>query len=140
MALAYQDSAKRAGIRIKVKTASADSYYTQIWMKKPLMATYWFTGRPVDQLFTQIFRSGSSYNETAWSDKEFDAVLDRARAEIDDTKRRELYGEAQTLVIEKGGAMTPMFADRLVGISRKVRGYAEHGFEFDYLGIGLKGA
>lgn len=36
--------------------------------------------------------------------------------------------------------MTPMFADRLVGLSRKVRGYAEHGFEFDYLGIGLKGA
>ncbi|MET9911399.1 ABC transporter substrate-binding protein [Streptomyces sp. NPDC006476] len=140
MALAYQESAKRAGIRIRVKTAAADSYYTQIWMKKPLMATYWYTGRPVDQLFTQIFRSGSSYNETAWSDKEFDAVLDRARAETDDTKRRELYGEAQTLVIEKGGAMTPMFADRLVGISRKVRGYAEHGFEFDYLGIGLKGA
>lgn len=140
MALAYQDSARRAGIRIRVKTASADSYYTQIWMKKPLMATYWFTGRPVDQLFTQIFRSGSSYNETAWSDKDFDALLDRARAETDDTRRRELYGEAQTTVIERGGAMTPMFADRLVGISRKVRGYAEHGFEFDYLGIGLKGA
>ncbi|MGH1552937.1 hypothetical protein ACRAWF_15650 [Streptomyces sp. L7] len=44
------------------------------------MATYWFTGRPVDQLFTQIFRSGSSYNETAWSDKEFDTVLDQAHA------------------------------------------------------------
>jgi peptide/nickel transport system substrate-binding protein len=140
MALAYQDSARRAGIRVRVKTASADSYYTQIWMKQPLMATYWFTGRPVDQLFTQIFRSGSSYNETAWSDKAFDALLDRARRETDDTRRRELYGEAQTMVIEKGGAMTPMFADRLVGISRRVRGYREHGFEFDYLGIGLKGA
>lgn len=140
MALAYQESAKRAGIRIRVRTAAADSYYTRIWMKKPLMATYWFTGRPVDQLLTQIFRSGSSYNETAWSDKEFDAVLDRARAETDDRRRAELYGEAQTLIVERGGAMTPMFADRLVGISRQVRGYAEHGFEFDYLGIGLKGA
>ncbi|MFJ5176287.1 ABC transporter substrate-binding protein [Streptomyces griseoviridis] len=140
MALAYQDSARRAGIRVRVRTAAADSYYTQIWMKKPLMATYWFTGRPVDQLFTQIFRGGSSYNETAWRDQDFDAVLDRARAETDDRRRAELYGEAQTLVIERGGAMTPMFADRLVGISRRVRGYAEHGFEFDYLGIGLKGA
>ncbi|MFJ4733311.1 ABC transporter substrate-binding protein [Streptomyces sp. NPDC088770] len=140
MALAYRDSAGRAGIRVRVKTASADSYYTQIWMKKPLMATYWFTGRPVDQLFTQIFRSGSSYNETAWSDKDFDALLDRARRETDDTLRHDLYGEAQTMVIERGGAMTPMFADRLVGISRQVRGYDEHGFEFDYLGIGLKGA
>lgn len=140
MALAYQDSAGRAGIRVKVKTAAADSYYTQIWMKKPLMATYWFTGRPVDQLFTQIFRGGSAYNETAWSDAAFDALLDRARAETDDTRRRDLYGEAQTMVIDRGGAITPMFADRLVGISRAVRGYAEHGFEFDYLGIGLKGA
>ncbi|MFB7459093.1 ABC transporter substrate-binding protein [Streptomyces sp. NPDC056188] len=140
MALAYRDSAGRAGIRVRVKTASADSYYTQIWMKKPLMATYWFTGRPVDQLFTQIFRSGSSYNETAWSDKDFDALLDRARRETDDTLRHDLYGQAQTMVIERGGAMTPMFADRLVGISRQVRGYDEHGFEFDYLGIGLKGA
>ncbi|MEU4969335.1 ABC transporter substrate-binding protein [Streptomyces smyrnaeus] len=140
MALAYQDSARRAGIRVRVKTAAADSYYTQIWMKKPLMATYWYTGRPIDQLFTQIFRSGSSYNETAWSDKDFDALIDRARAETDDKRRRELYGEGQTMVIERGGAITPMFADRLVGVSRKVRGYAEHGFEFDYLAIGLKGA
>ncbi|MFJ1745380.1 ABC transporter substrate-binding protein [Streptomyces sp. NPDC088116] len=140
MALAYQESAARAGIRIKVKTAAADSYFTQIWMKKPLMATYWFTGRPIDQLLNQVFRGGSSYNETAWSDPAFDALLDRARRETDTGRRRELYGEAQTFVIEKGGAMTPMFADRLVGISRKVRGYAEYGFEFDYLGIGLKGA
>ncbi|MFI1333930.1 ABC transporter substrate-binding protein [Streptomyces sp. NPDC020845] len=140
MALAYQESAKRAGIRIRVRTAAADSYYTQIWMKKPLMATYWYTGRPVDQLLNQVFRSGSSYNETAWSDKDFDALLDRARRETDEGRRRELYQQAQSAVVERGGAITPMFADRLVGISRKVRGYAEHGFEFDYLGIGLKGA
>ncbi|MCW2870558.1 ABC transporter substrate-binding protein [Actinacidiphila oryziradicis] len=140
MALAYQDSAKRAGINIRVKTASADSYYTQIWMKKPLMTSYWYTGRPVDQLLNQIFRSGSSYNETAWSDKSFDALIDRARRETDDTRRRDLYAEAQQKIMTDGGEITPMFADRLVGISRKVRGYAEHGFEFDYLGIGLKGA
>ncbi|MGW6055517.1 ABC transporter substrate-binding protein [Streptomyces sp. NPDC055189] len=140
MALAYRDSVRRAGIRVRIKTVSADSYYTQIWMKKPLMSTYWFTGRPIDQLLNEIFRSGGSYNETAWSDKAFDALLDRARQERDRTRRRELYQEAQLRIIEDGGAITPMFADRLVGVSRKVRGYAEYGHEFDYLGIGLKGA
>lgn len=30
-----------------------------------------------------------------------------------------------------------MFADRLVGMSRDVRGYREHGFEFDYRGLGF---
>lgn len=139
MALAYQDSARRAGIRIKVKTAAADSYYTQIWMKKPLMATYWYTGRPVDQLFTQVFRGGSSYNETAWSDKDFDALLDRARRDGRQPAARTVR-RGTDLRRREGRGDDPMFADRLVGLSRKVRGYAEHGFEFDYLGIGLKGA
>ena len=140
MALAYRDSVRRAGIRVRIRTVSADSYYTRIWMKKPFMSTYWFTGRPIDQLLNEIFRSGGSYNETAWSDKAFDALLDRARRERDDARRREFYREAQLRIIEDGGAITPMFADRLVGVSRQVRGYDEYGHEFDYRGIGLKGA
>ncbi|XKK40048.1 ABC transporter substrate-binding protein [Nocardiopsis sp. ARC36] len=138
MALAYRDSAAEAGIDITVRNTSADSYYTQIWMQKPLMATYWYTGRPADQLLNQVFRSGSSYNETAWSDGAFDDLLDAARATADEDRRRTLYQDAQRMVVDEGGAMTPMFADRLVGLSRDVLNYHESGFEFDYLNIGLR--
>ncbi|GAA3730352.1 peptide/nickel transport system substrate-binding protein [Spinactinospora alkalitolerans] len=138
MALAYKESAAEAGITVDVRTASADSYYTRIWMKKPLCATYWYTGRPVDQMLNQIFRSGSSYNETAWSDEGFDALLDDARRTRDTGRRRTLYQDAQRHIVDNGGAMTPMFADRLVGISRDVLNYRETGFEFDYLNIGLR--
>jgi peptide/nickel transport system substrate-binding protein len=138
MALAYRDSAAEAGIDITVRNASADSYYTQIWMSKPLMATYWYTGRPADQLLNQVFRSGSSYNETAWANEAFDDLLDAARATADEDRRRTLYQDAQRMVVDEGGAMTPMFADRLVGLSRNVLNYHETGFEFDYLNIGLR--
>ncbi|WP_449289308.1 ABC transporter substrate-binding protein [Nocardiopsis halotolerans] len=138
MALAYRDSVAEAGIDVTVRNASADSYYTRIWMSEPLMATYWYTGRPADQLLNQVFRSGSSYNETAWSNADFDALLDDARRTADEDRRATLYQDAQRMVVDEGGAMTPMFADRLVGISRDVLNYRETGFEFDYLNIGLR--
>ncbi|OIH93917.1 peptide ABC transporter substrate-binding protein [Curtobacterium sp. MCBA15_001] len=138
LAVAYRDQVAEAGIDLRIENASSDSYYTQIWMQKPLMVSYWFTGRPIDQLLNQIFRTGSSYNESAWSNPAFDTLLDQARAEMDDAKRLTLYQDAQRLVVQDGADMTPMFGDRLVGLSRDVVNYAEFGFEFDYLQIGLR--
>ncbi|CCE74150.1 ABC transporter substrate-binding protein [Clavibacter nebraskensis] len=138
MAVAYRDQVKAAGIDLTVTNASSDSYYTEIWMQKPLLVSYWFTGRPIDQLLNQIFRTGSSYNESAWSNPTFDALLDDARATMDDAKRLMLYQDAQRIVVEDSADMTPMFGDRLVGISRDVVNYREYGFEFDHLQIGFR--
>jgi len=138
IAVAYADQVKQAGIDLQITNVAADSYYTQVWMSRPLMVSYWFTGRPVDQLLNQIFRSGSSYNEAAWSNPRFDRLLDAARADTNETTRRQKYQDAQRLVIEEGADMTPVFGDRLVGLSEEVVNYDEHGFELDYLALGLK--
>ncbi|MGI5950796.1 MAG: ABC transporter substrate-binding protein [Brooklawnia sp.] len=138
MAVSFGNSIADAGFKANIRNESADSYYTQVWMIKPAMVTYWFTGRPVDQLLNQIFRSGSSYNESAWSNPVFDQVLDAARAEVDADRRNQHYRDAQELIINEGATITPIFADRLVGLSREVLNYHEYGFEFDYLRIGLR--
>lgn len=140
IATAYARQARDAGIRLDITNTSAESYYTQIWMQVPLMMSYWFTGRPVDQLLNQIFRSGSSYNESAWSNEQFDGILDAARADTNDATRLAKYQDAQRLIIEDGSSLTPIFGDRLVGLSTDVVNYEEYGFEFDYLNIGLREA
>ncbi|MHA7248472.1 ABC transporter substrate-binding protein [Arthrobacter tecti] len=137
MAVAYADAVKAAGIDLRVTSASADSYYTEIWIQEPLCVSYWFTGRPIDQLLNQIFRSGSSYNEAAWSNEQFDELLVAARREMNDERRRSIYQDAQRVIIDDGADMTPMFGDRLVGLARNVVNYDEYGFEFDYINIGL---
>jgi peptide/nickel transport system substrate-binding protein len=137
MSLGYQAAAKSAGLTIDVKTVAADSYYTDIWIKKPLCASYWYTGRPIDQLLNQIFRTGSSYNETLWSDKSFDSVLDAARRTIDPAKRKQHYQDAQKILVDNSGSIVPFFADRTTGLSKKVLNYSEYGFEFDYVKIGF---
>jgi peptide/nickel transport system substrate-binding protein len=138
MSLAYQNSVKSAGLNISVKTASADSYYTDIWIKKPFCASYWYTGRPIDQLLNQIFRGGSSYDESLWSDAGFASVLDAARKEADPTKRKQHYQDAQKILVDSSGTVIPFFADRTTGMSKKVVNYQEYGFEFDYLNIGFR--
>ncbi len=138
LALALQGSMKDANINLTVTNASADSYYSEIWMQKPLMTTYWYTGRPIDQLLGQIFSTGSSYNETAYSNPLFDQTLATARATVDDAKRKTLYQDAQRILVDDGGSLTPFFSDRLVGISQRVVNYNEHGFEFDYINIGFE--
>ena len=138
MSLAFQGSVKTAGINIKVQTASADSYYTDVWIKKPFCASYWYTGRPIDQLLNQIFRAGSSYNETLWADNSFANILDSARKQTDAAKRKTLYQDAQRLLVDSSGSIVPFFADRTIGISKKIVNYKEHGFEFDYINIGFK--
>jgi peptide/nickel transport system substrate-binding protein len=138
LALAYQSSVKNAGLSINIQTASADSYYTDVWMVKPFCVSYWYTGRPIDQLLNQIFRAGSSYNESSWSDAQFTAILNSARKESDAAKRKQYYQDAQKLLVDSSGTIIPFFADRTTGLSKKVVNYKEYGFEFDYLHIGFK--
>lgn len=138
IATAYADQVSQAGISLQITNAAADSYYTQVWMAEPLMVSYWFSGRPIDQLLNQIFRSGSSYNESAWSNEEFDQLLDAARADTNADSRRQKYQDAQRLIVEDSADMTPVFGDRLVGLSEEVVNYDEFGFEFDYLTLGLR--
>lgn len=138
IAVAYAEQMRKVGVDLRITNVSADSYYTTVWMSKPLMVSYWYTGRPVDQLLNQIFRSGSSYNESAWSNKRFDQMLNSARADTNDESRRAKYQDAQQIIVDDGADMTPIFGDRIVGLSDRVVNYKEYGFEFDYLNIGLK--
>src|SRR5690625_5968820 len=97
-------------------------------MQVPLMMGYWATGRPIDQLLNQIFRSGSSYNESAWSNEQFDDLLDSARADTNDESRLAKYQDAQRLIIDDGACLTPVFGDRLEGLSRDVVIYEDFSF------------
>ncbi|GAB3847125.1 ABC transporter substrate-binding protein [Nesterenkonia populi] len=138
IATAYAEQVAEAGIDLQINNVSSDSFYTEYWMQTPLMVSYFFTGRPMDQLLNQIFRSGSGYNESLWENETFDSLLDEARADTNDESRLQKYQDAQRMIVEEAPHMTPMFGDRLVGISESVINYREFAFEFDYLNIGLE--
>jgi peptide/nickel transport system substrate-binding protein len=138
LALAYQESVKAAGIAINVKNASADSYYSEIWMKKPFITSWWSTSRPIDQLLNQVYRWPSGWNESHWDNADFAGLLDSARKEADAAKRKQYYQDAQKLLIEDSGTIVPFFADRITGLSKKVVDFQAWGTEVDYMKLGIE--
>ncbi len=117
-------SAKEAGIEIEIVREPKDGYWSNVWNKKPWCACYW-GGRPTeDWMFTSAYVASSEWNDTAWrtteAAKRFNAVVLEARAELDETKRQTLYSEAQMLINDDGGAIVPMFANHIMGVSKKI--------------------
>lgn len=139
IATLFKAQAAAAGIRVNIIQAPAADYWTNIWLKKPFVATGW-NGRAADEALALEFLSTAEWNETHWRNKAFDDLVFEARRTLDETARTELYHKAQRLIQEDGGALVLIYAD-LVGATRaNVRGYRVHPqkvtFDFSDVSIG----
>ncbi len=122
----YQAQVAPAGIRVSLTLAPADGYWDDVWMVEPALVTSWGE-RPADQILNEAFRTGASWNETYWSNPEFDALLDMARSTIDPATARDLYAQAQALLFADGGAFIPYLEDGRRVLSARVSGIPERG-------------
>ena len=76
---------------------------------------------------TNFYRTGGSQNLSRWSNVEFDAIMDQIDAELDTTKRVELWRKA-TAILDEGVPMAPHhwriifdgWYDYVGGVPRKV--------------------
>ncbi len=93
-------------------------------MVKPAVVTSQ-TGMPADVALNEIFRSTSSWNESFYNKPELDALLDAARGELDFTKRKAIYGQAQNLLYEDGGTLIAFYTSVLNVVSTRVKGIPE---------------
>lgn len=134
-AVLYQSAAARAGINLKPVREPNDGYWSDVWMKKPFCAVYW-SGRPVeDQMFATAYKCGADWNDSFWCNDRFDELLVKARSELDEAKRREMYYEMQALVSTEGGVVIPMFANYVFGNSARVAHPDRMGSNWDVDGM-----
>jgi peptide/nickel transport system substrate-binding protein len=120
----YKEQAAKAGITIDVVREPGDGYWDEVWNKKPFCATYW-DGRPTqDQALALAYKSDAPWNDTAWHRPAFDQLLADARRISDDARRTEKYKQASLMLRDDGGAIIPLFAQYLDGVSNAVKGYS----------------
>ena len=118
----FSEHAAAAGITINVSREPEDGYWTNVWGKKPFFASRW-SGRANEDLMLSLAFSKEAlggYNATNWDNDAFNKALNAARSEKDDSKRRVLYAECQSLVSSEGGMIAPVWADFLDAKSSKV--------------------
>ncbi len=122
-AVLFQASAGRAGIALEIKREPADGYWSNVWQKSAFCASYSDGRNTVDAVLSKAYKSTSSTNDTDWRRPDFDRLANQARSELDEQKRRALYGECQRMISEDCGAIIPMFMDHVCAGTQRVKGW-----------------
>ncbi len=95
-----------AGLNVK-RTILPGSTFWNDWTKYPFSTTNW-NMRPLGvQILALAYRSGEAWNEAAFSNEEFDALLTQALSIADPDERRKLMERLQQIMQEEGVIIQP---------------------------------
>jgi len=118
-----------AGFNVK-RTVIPGSTFWNDWTKYPFSSTNW-NGRPLGvQVYGLAYRSGVPWNETGFSDPDFDAGLEKALATPDPDERREIMAELERILRDAGVIIQPYWRSIYRSYREGVHGFeAHHAFE-----------
>ncbi|MCC6471440.1 MAG: ABC transporter substrate-binding protein [Alphaproteobacteria bacterium] len=116
---------KDAGIRVKINQMPSTQYW-EVWTKVPFGFTTW-AHRPLGVMSLALaYRTGVPWNESAWSNKEFDALLTQAEATFDVEKRRAIMAKLETILQDDGPIVQPVWRALFTWMDKKVQGFKMH--------------
>lgn len=116
---------KEVGIRCKINVMPASAYW-DVWMKIPFGFTTW-THRPLAVMTLGLaYRSGGAFNESSYSNTEFDTLLAEAEGTLDVDKRRAIMARIQAIMQEDGPIVQPVWRTVQTGYDKKVKGFRMH--------------
>lgn len=136
-ALVIADQAKEAGFNCKVKILPGAAYWDK-WDTWPCSLTTW-NGRPFGtQIHNLAYRTGAVWNEAAYSNPEFDKLLDSADAEPDAKKRSDIMGKLEKIIQDDAVIIQPYWRKVYNFQSTKVQNFKHHfAFEFRFNDVWL---
>jgi peptide/nickel transport system substrate-binding protein len=125
IATVWQQQMKAIGVTVNIQTEPADVYYGDgdaSWLKVDFGITEWGARATPNAYFNAAYVTGAAYNESHWSDAEFEAIAAQINSELDRAKRVALYKQAQQILIDRGPVIVPFFETAAAGASAKLEG------------------
>lgn len=120
-----QQQWKEAGIRVNINNMPATSYW-DVWDKVPFGFTEW-THRPLAVMVLSLaYRTGAPWNESGYSNPEFDRLLTQAEGIADPVARSKVMAEIQTLMREDGPVVQPLWRSVMAVHHKRVKGFRMH--------------
>ena len=114
-----------AGIKVK-RTVLPGSTFWNDWTKYPYSMTIWYM-RPLGvQVLALGYRTGEAWNESGYSNPEFDAKLGEALAISDPDKRREVMKDIEQILQDSGVIIQPFWQSLFCHMNDRVKNHAIH--------------
>ncbi|ESY85965.1 diguanylate cyclase [Mesorhizobium sp. LNHC220B00] len=116
---------REAGFKVK-RTVLPGSTFWNDWAKYPYSLTVWYM-RPLGvQVLALAYRTGEAWNETSYSNPDFDAKLKKAFSVSDVAKRKELMKDLEQIMQDSGIIIQPFWQSLFSHMNKKVQNYAVH--------------
>jgi peptide/nickel transport system substrate-binding protein len=127
----FAEQAKGAGVNVKVRRVDSGTFYGDNYLSWTFAQDFWASRAYLSQV-AQGDLPESPFNETHWKEPKFLDLIQQARAEVDDAKRKDILHEAQTMQYEEGGYIIPYFSNIIDAYGAKLGGFVEAkcGFPF----------
>jgi peptide/nickel transport system substrate-binding protein len=122
---AYAVMASDAGININLIRTPDDSFWDEIWLKKPFITAGWAAYSPLAML-SIAYRTNAPWNESHWRRPDYDALLDKIATTMNADARIAYYKAAQKMLAEEGGEVIPVILPTLSILRDGCTGYEPH--------------
>jgi peptide/nickel transport system substrate-binding protein len=121
MAMVMKEKAEPAGIRIDIQVMPEAGFWSEVWMVKTFVTSYW-GGRIPDEALSMQYLSTAAWNETYYINPRVDELIILARTQFEMEDRQETYGELQEILIDEVPKIIPVFMPILHGMRNNVMG------------------
>ena len=125
-ALAYQDMAKKADVRIRVNAVPSDIFLSKYWLKHNFFITNWNGRTTLYEMLALAYLSDAKWNESAWKSKQMDDLIDDVRREQDNVKRKQVFATIQELFINDGPTIVAYHRPSTVAYRRHIMDFVAH--------------
>lgn len=130
MAQVFAEMAKPAGFEINVIVTPAESYWDDVWLKKPFLTSAW-SMRPPGEGLAVAYTQSAKWKETHWERPDYDALLLKANTTVDEAERLKLHQQVGKMLAEEGGVIIPMFVHQVLALRKGCSGYTPRAQNFN---------
>ncbi len=130
MAQVFAEMAKPAGFDINVVVTPAESYWDNVWLKKPVVNSAW-SMRPPGEGLAVAYTQSAKWKETHWERPDYDALLLKANTTVDEAERIKLHQQVGKLLADEGGVIIPMFVHQVLALRKGCTGYTPRAQNFN---------
>ncbi|MBV9783946.1 MAG: ABC transporter substrate-binding protein, partial [Acidisphaera sp.] len=121
-----------SGFKVKLNVLPSASFW-DIWTKVPFGYTSW-THRPLGVMVLDLaYRTGVPWNESDYSNPEFDRTLTEADGILEADKRREVMAKLEKILQEDGPIIQPLWRIVQTGFDKRVKGFRMHPTQYIFL-------
>jgi len=129
---AIAEMVKPAGIDLEINIMPGGTYWDR-WLSTPFGFTSWTHRALGVQVLNLAYRSGVAWNETSYSNPEFDKLLDEAGGLVDVDRRRKVMAKIQQVLRDDAVIAQTFWRSVFVSRTNRVKGiYAHVAFEHHY--------